>query len=436
METKLNLISEIARKDRRCRFNNLAHMLNEENLKACFYKLKKNSASGADEVTFQNYEKNLEANIAGLVRRLKQFSYRPQPVLRVYIPKSNGKMRPLGIPAIEDKVVQMGITRILQAIYEEDFLDFSYGFRPKRNCHQALNVLDKMIMQKPVNHIIDADIRGFFDNVDHKWLMRCLEERISDRHLLRYIVRFLKAGIIEEGEYLSSDKGTPQGGILSPVLANIYLHYVLDLWMERVIMRNYTCYVGIVRYADDFIICIQRKVSACELLQELKERLNKFGLELSAEKTQIIEFGRYARENAGKKGSKPGSFSFIGFTHFCDRSRRGNFKVGRTTNRKKFADKIKEMNTYLKAVRNTAKPADWWPVLASKLRGHYQYYGVSGNYRGIQSFYFKTIRYAFKWLNRRSQKKSFNWEQFRFYLKRYPLPLPEIRHNLYTLYGY
>lgn len=436
MQTKLNLISEIARWDRKCKFNNLAHLLNVENMRECFYELKKDKASGIDGVTFQEYEKKLEENIRTLVPRMIKHSYKPQPVRRVYIPKANGKMRPLGIPAIEDKIVQLGITRILQSIYEIDFLHFSYGFRPSRNCHQALDALDKMIMQQPVNHVIDADIKGFFDNVDHSWLMRCLEERISDTNLLRLIKRFLKAGVMEDGKLSPSEKGTPQGGILSPVLANIYLHYVLDLWIEKVIKRDYGCYVGIVRYADDFVICVQQKAMAEKLAIELRERLEKFGLELSADKTQVIEFGRYAPENAQKKGRKAGSFNFLGFTHFCEKSRTGNFKLGRITDRKKFRTKIKEMNVWLKAIRNQHEPAVWWPTLAAKMRGHFQYYGVSGNFRGIKRFKLLTNRLLFKWLNRRSQKKSYNWQQFIDYLKRHPLPEPKIHHNLYTLYGY
>jgi group II intron reverse transcriptase/maturase len=436
MQTKLNLISEIAKKDRKCQFNNLAHLLNVENLKMCFSELKKDKASGIDGVTFQEYEKELESNIGNLVKRMKQKGYKPQPVRRVYIPKANGKMRPLGIPAMEDKIVQMAITRILQSIYEIDFLHFSYGFRPQRNCHQALDALDKIIMQRPVNYVIDADIKGFFDNVDHLWLMRCLEERISDSNLLRLIRRFLKAGVMDDGKLLPSDKGTPQGGILSPVLANIYLHFTLDLWFEKVVKRNYTCYVGMVRYADDFVICVQQKDMAIRLLAELSERLAKFGLELSAEKTQVVEFGRYARGNAQKRKGNAGSFNFLGFTHFCDKSQRGNFKVGRITDRKKFITKTKEMNVWLKAVRNMYEPAVWWPILAAKLRGHFHYYGVSGNYRGISRFHRLTVRLVFKWLNRRSQKKSFNWEHFSEYLIRHPLPTPKIHHNLYTLYGY
>lgn len=436
METKLNLITEIARKDGKCKFGNLAHLLNAENLAVCFYALKKNKASGIDGVTFHDYEANLDENLQTLVMRMKNHSYKPQPVRRVYIPKANGKVRPLGIPAIEDKIVQMGITRILQSIFENDFLDFSYGFRPNRNCHQALDALDKMIMRQPVNHVIDADIKGFFDNVDHDWMMRCLEQRISDTNLLRLIKRFLKSGVMEDDKLIPSEKGTPQGGILSPVLANIYLHYVLDLWFEKVVKRKYACYVGAVRYADDIIFCVQNKDAADELLKELGERLAKFSLELSVDKTKIVEFGKFAAGNARRKRNRAGSFSFLGFTHFCDKSRAGRFKVGRTTDRKKFGAKIKEMNVWLKTVRNLHEPAVWWPVLAAKMRGHFQYYGVSGNFRGILRFKFLTIGLVFKWINRRSQKKSYNWKQFTEYLKRNPLPEPRIHHNLYTLYGY
>jgi len=436
METKLNLIAEIAVKDGKCKFNNLIHLLNKDGLKECFYQLKKGRAAGVDDVTFEEYEQHLDANLEDLVARMKRFSYRPQAVRRVYIPKANGKLRPLGIPAIEDKIVQMGIARILTAIYEADFLDFSYGFRPKRSCHDALDRLDKVIMKHPINHVIDADIKGFFDNVDHGWLLRCLQERISDKKLLRYIVRFLKAGVMEEGKWQVTDKGTPQGGIISPILANIYLHYVLDLWLESVVKRQSRGIVMIVRYADDFVICVQYKDEAERILVELRKRLEKFGLELAGDKTKIIGFGRFAVENASNKGQRAGTFNFLGFTHFCDKTRTGKFKVGRTTDRKRFRAKMKEMKIWLKSVRNTAPVKDWWSILCAKLRGHFQYYGVSGNYRGIKRFYYLTVRLVLKWLNRRSQKKSFNWESYLSYLVKYPLPKPKVYHNLYTLYSY
>ena len=436
METKLSLISDISKRDKKRKFENLAYLLNVPNLKECFYMLKKGKASGVDGVSLKKYEENLENNLIELVRRMKSFSYRPQPSRRVYIPKPNGKERPLGIPSVEDKIVQMGITRILTAIYETDFLNVSYGFRPNRSCHDALDKLDKIIMRNPVNHIVDADIKGFFDNVNHKWMLRCLEERISDKNFLRLIVRFLKSGIISEGEFYKTEKGTPQGGVLSPVLANIYLHYVLDLWFEKVVRKEMRGYADIVRYADDFIICVQYKDDAERIFLRLKQRLNKFGLKLSEGKTKTIEFGRYAGTNAKQRGKKPGTFEFLGFIHYCDKTRKGGFKVGRKTSRKKFNAKIKEMTIWVKSIRNTTKIRKWWPILCTKLRGHFQYYGVSGNQRGLRRFYFMVIGLVYKWVNRRSQKRSFNWPQFKKYLLTYPLAKPKIYHNFYTLYGY
>jgi len=436
METKLRLISEIAAKDRKCKFKNLVHLLNIDGLKECFYQLKRNKANGVDGVSLEEYEKDLEANLKDLFARMKQFSYRPQPVRRTYIPKTNGKQRPLGILAVEDKIVDQGIARILTAIFETDFLSCSYGFRPGRNCHDALDQLDKMIMTKPINHIIDADIKGFFDNVNHDWLMRCLKERISDDALLRYIVRFLKAGVLEAGKWQETEKGTPQGSIMSPILANIYLHYVLDLWLERRIKRQSRGVVEVVRYADDFVIGVQNKDEAERLLTALQKRLQHFGLELSADKTRIIEFGRYAEVNAKRRKQRPATFNFLGFTHFNDKTRTGKYKVGRTTDRKRFKTKIKEMNDWLKAIRNIAPVQEWWSTLCAKLRGHFQYYGVSGNFRGINRFYNLTVRLVLKWLNRRSQKRSFNWDKFLIYLRRHPLPKAKIYHNFYTLCSY
>ncbi len=435
VETKLCLISEIAAKDRKCRFDNLIHLLNENNLKECFYLLKKSAACGTDGISFGEYERNLAENLRDLVKRMKQYSYRPQPVRRVFIPKADGGRRPLGIPAIEDKIVQMGISRILTAIYEADFEDFSYGFRPGRSCHDALNRLDKIIMTQPISCVIDADIKGFFGHVSHEWMLRCLRERISDEGLLRYIVRFLKSGVMEEGNLTATTEGTPQGGIISPILANIYLHYVLDLWFRVIVSPRCSGTAGMVRYADDFVICTQNRDDAENILRMLRERLGKFGLSLSEEKTRLIGFGRNAEAETRRENKRTATFNFLGFTHFCDRTRKGGFKVGRVTDRKRFRAKIKETVGWLKKVRNLLTGKEIWRVLSAKLRGHFQYYGVSGNYQGMKRFYFLTVRAAYRWLNRRSQKKSFNWEEFREYLRNYPLPKPKIFHNFYTLYG-
>jgi group II intron reverse transcriptase/maturase len=342
-------------------------------------------------------------------------------------------MRPLGIPTVEDKIVQKGMARIVEAVYEADFIDCSYGFRPGRGCHQALYKLNQTIMRQPVNHIIDADIKGFFDHVDHEWLMKFLAHRIDDKKFLRLVGQFLKAGHMEDGRVRDAEKGTPQGGVISPVLANVYPHYVLDLWVERKIKEECRGVVEMVRYADDFVICVQYKDDAEHVLAALKERLAKFGLELAEDKTRCIEFGRYAGRNAEAKGMKPATFGFLGFTHFIDRTKSGKFKLGRRTDRKRRSARLKEMAEWLKEARNTLKLKELWKTLRAKLAGHFRYYGVSGNYRGIAMFHTVTLRLVMKWLNRRSQKKSFNWETFCAYLKRYPLPMPAIHHNFYDL---
>ena len=429
MQTKLNLITEHTIKDKNFKFTSLAHLLNEISLKECFHMLKKNKAPGQDKVTYEEYGMYLVTNIQKLVKRMKAGKYYPQPVRRVYIPKGEGKKRPLGIPALEDKIVQMGITRILNSIFEPNFLDCSYGFRTGKSCHQALKQLDNSIMTKPVSYLIDADIRNFFDNVDHDWMMKMLGEKIADKNLLKIIKKFLKAGVMEADKLYQTKEGTPQGGILSPTLSNIYLHYILDLWMEKIVKRDTSGYVELLRYCDDFVILVQYKNEAEKILAEIDKRLNKFGLDLSKEKTRLIEFGRYAKVDA--KDKKPDTFDFLGFTHFCDKTRNGSFKVGRKTRRKKFNLSLKKMNSWLKAIRNRIKTKEWWKIVSAKLRGHFEYYGVSGNYTAIKEFYQLALKLIFKWINRRSQKKNMNWKQFINYLKYYPLPLPKIKHNIY-----
>jgi len=431
VETKLSRISEIARKDKKLKFISLAHLLSEENLKRCFYMLKKDRAAGVDKVSLEEYEENLDGNIKGLVSRLKEKSYKPKPVRRVYIPKANGKMRPLGIPAVEDKVVQMAITKILNAIYEQDFVDNSYGFRQKRGCHDALKALGKMITYEMVSYVIDADIKGFFDNVDHEILIRMLRIRIGDSALLQLIGRFLKGGVIEENKHYETEKGTPQGGILSPVLANIYLHYALDKWIEHV-KPKLEGYIGMIRYADDFVICVQLKSTARKLMEMLKGCLGKVKLELAEDKTRLIEFGRFAEENAKRKGRRTETFNFLGISHYCTKSRKGEFKVGRKTEKKKLRQKLKEMKEWLREVVHE-KVEIWWPILRSKMIGHYQYYGVSENSKGITKYYFEVKGMIFKWMNRRSQRTSFNWEKFQEYIKRYAIPRPKIYHSFYSV---
>jgi len=287
-------------------------------------------------------------------------------------------------------------------------------------------------MTKPVNYVVDMDIKKFFDTIDHKWLMECLRQRIKDSSLLRLIVRFLKAGIMEEGKFIETDKGTPQGGVLSPLLANIYLHYVLDLWFERRVKRQLKGFAQLVRYADDFVVCFQSGSEARRFGDELEQRLGKFELRIAKDKSRIIEFGRYNWQKAQQRGGRVATFDFLGFTHYCDKTRKGKFKVGRKMARKRFIRGKKELNQWLKNVRNQVELREWWQVLRLKLIGHYRYYGISGNMSSMHAYYRQTLRLAHKWINRRSQKKSYSWQQFLKFVKYNPLPLPKI-YRLYPV---
>lgn len=431
--TKLQRIAEKARREFNCRFTSLFHLMNVEMLRECFRELRKDAAAGIDKVTKKEYGQNLEENLKALVEKLHRMSYIPLPVRRVYIPKAgSNKKRPLGIPALEDKLVQAGLARILSAIYEEDFIDDSYGFRPGRGCHDALRALSKEVEGGCVHYIVDADIKGFFDNVDHEWLMKFLGHRIADKRVLRYVKRFLKAGIMEEGAVIASDKGTPQGGIVSPILANIYLHYGLDLWFVRVFQKGCRGQSRMIRYADDFVVCFERENEAIRFRRELDERLSMFGLEISPEKTKTIEFGPFADAKAKRRGGKAATFDFLGFTHYCSRTRNGRrFRMKRVTSRKKFTAKLVMFRDWFKANR-TLPTADLMATVASKLRGHYAYYGVTDNSPGIDRFTHEVYCLLFKWLNRRGKRGCMNWEKLNLFLKKYPLPCPRITVNLFA----
>ena len=429
--TKLSLVSGHARRDRTFKFTSLAHLLDVEYLRDCYQSLNRNRAVGIDNISWEEYGAELDNNLVKLVSRLKRKKYKPLPARRIYIPKNEKETRPLGISALENKIVERGITWILESIYEQDFLGCSYGFRPERNCHQALKKINDLIMFQSVNHIVEADIKGFFDNVDHDKLMEFIRIRITDTALLNLIDEFLKAGYIDDGQLVRSDKGTPQGSILSPMLANIFLHYVLDEWFDATVKKHVRGFCELVRYADDFICVVRYPDDAERIERALKNRFRKYGLEIHPTKSQKITFGCFERENARSQNRKSKTFDFLGFTHYCGMSRRGNFKLGRKTSRKKFSTKCREMNNWLRSIRNQVKTKDWGNILAAKLRGHFQYYGVSENSFGIARFYKLTIKMVHKWLNRRSQKRKMSWAEFTEYLKHYPLPQPRIVHRFY-----
>jgi len=433
--TKLTLIAKKAREDKELKFTSLIHHLNEEYLLSCFKDLKRGKAPGIDQRTKESYtDQEIKAVITQTVLDMKANKYRPQPVKRVYIQKENNKQRPLGLPTVIDKTIQLAAKNILEPIYEPIFLNCSYGYRPQRDAHQALKAVNHMIMQKKINWVIDADIKGFFDHINHYWLMECLSQRIKDPKFKSLIWKFLKSGILQEETYQPTEQGTPQGGIISPVLANIYLHYVLDLWFEVEAKKEIKGDIQLIRYADDFIIGLQHKDQADKLLNLLKYRLAKFNLTLSEDKTRIIEFGRFARENHRKRNQgKPKTFDFLGFTHYCSTTRDGRFRPGTKTSSKRMRRSIASMSIWLKSVRNRLKGEDIWKLLKAKLQGHYNYYGISGNFKCIKYFYYKTRLLTFKWLNRRSQKKTFSsWPDFNKYIENHPLPIPKLTFQIYN----
>jgi group II intron reverse transcriptase/maturase len=429
--TKLQRIAERASRDKHCQFTSLFHLVNKELLLECFMLLRKNAASGIDNITKEAYANHLSENLDGLVRRLHQMAYKPQPVLRVYIPKSGShKLRPLGIPALEDKLVQACFVKILEKIYEQDFIDDSYGFRPKRGCHDALRALSLTVEGQPIHYIVEADIKGFFDNVDQDQLMAFLGHRIADKRILRYIKRFLKAGIQEDGQHKASERGVPQGGVISPLLANIYLHYTLDLWFEMKVKSNCSGYARLIRYADDYVACFQDGADAKRFMQEMEQRLKTFHLEVAPEKTKQLEFGFFAQLKAKSRGKRAETFDFLGFTHYCSCSRNGKrFRMKRKTISKRFTAKLVAYKEWLRGNR-TLTTAQILQTTGAKLRGHIAYYGVTDNSKSLNNFVYQVTRTLFKWLNRRGKRGCYTWEKFAKLLSLFPLPKPRITVNL------
>lgn len=430
-DKKLKLIAEKARQDRKYRFPQLLEVISTESLKHAHKSLNSDSACGIDGVTVKEYGENLGSKIENLYSRIKTMQYWPKAVKRVYIPKSGKKtLRPLGLPSIEDKLVQMNLKEILGAIYEQDFLECSHGFRPGKSCHTTIKELNNVVMQKPINYVVEVDIKGFFDSVDHKWLFEMLGDRISDPRLCGLVWRMLKAGVVENNSVKLSEEGTPQGGIVSPILANIYLHYVLDLWFEYVFKRQVYGYVQLIRYCDDFVVACESEKDARMFLMQLKERLAKFKLEISQEKTRIVKFGTNVWKQQMKTGEKPETFEFLGFTHYCKRTRNGSLVMGHKTAKQRLASKLKDANEWLRKIRSMYSIEEWWKVVKAKLIGHYNYFGINGNFRSLRQFYNKVVWLCFKWLNRRSQKRSMNYERYLKHLQWNPLPEPRIYHRI------
>jgi group II intron reverse transcriptase/maturase len=402
------------------RIQNLMSLVNTESLIRKHKKQIAKKASGVDGVTKSTYNAGLNENIESLVTRMKSFSYKPLPVRRTHIPKiGSDQLRPLGIPAYEDKLVQGVMADILTAVYEPKFKEFSYGFRPNRDCHKAIFALDSIIMRDSVNYVVDVDIKGFFDNVNHEWLIKFLEHDIDDKRFIRYIKRFLKSGIMEDGKFIESDRGTPQGGLISPILANVYLHYVLDLWFDKVI-KPQSHHATIIRYADDFVCCFQLEHEARKFLLMLKERLAKFGLEVSEDKTKIIPFGRFQRQSNE-------TFDFLGFTHLNGVTRNGRYKLVHITSSKKLKAKMQTAKQWLRENMHK-RPKDIIKQLNVKLKGHYRYYGISDNSQRMDKFRLYCRRRLYRVLSRRSQGQL-TWEKFDKILQYNPIVRPKIYHS-------
>lgn len=430
METKLARISQLSRTNPDMVFTSIGHLINKELLKSCHEKMDGKKAVGIDGVTKEEYERNLEQNLTELTQRLKNKSYKPQPARRVEIPKDNGKTRPLSIYCYEDKLVQEALKQILEAVFEPHFYDEMMGFRPARSCHKAIKKLNGYLENTPTNYVLDADIKGFFNHLDHEWIIRFIESKIKDPNIIRLIRRVLKSGIMEDFQYEPTEEGAGQGSVSSPIVANIYMHYVLVWWFKEVIQPKLRGYSGLVVYADDFVACFQYREDAEFFYKHLINRMEHFGLEMEESKSRLIKFGRYAQTDAQKTGEKAETFDFLGFTHYCSTSRNGRFRVKRKTSRKKFRKKCKEVHAVLKGIRH-------WDVklIVEKLNriliGYNHYYGITDNIRALERFQRKVERILFYWLNRRSQKSSYTWQGYREILKVFPIVQPRIYVNIY-----
>ena len=425
MTPGIRRIAEKARRDPETQFTSLAHLITVEALREAWRGLKKKPSAGIDGITAREYEQDLEKRLKNLHERLVTMKYRAQPARRAYVPKEGGKKRPIGVLVVDDKIVQSATRHILEAIYEQDFYDFSYGYRPERSPHQALEELNNAIFRGKINYVLDVDISAFFDSMDHKVLMELLRKRIKDRSILRLIAKWLHAGVMEEGVRKHPKTGTPQGAVISPLLANVYLHYVLDEWIEKTVRPRMRGEMKVVRFCDDTVFCLQYRDDAERLLRALNKRLAKYKLQLNAEKTRLIEFGRYAEGQAKKRGRKPETFDFLGFTHICGKSREGKFIVKRKTAAKRLRRSMLRVTEWCRKHRHLPLQEQYRQI-SSKLRGHFNYFGLIGNMRRLKAMEWHTVRTWRKWLNRRSQRGRMPWKRCEQILAAYPLPQPKI----------
>ena len=430
MTTKLARISELSKEKPDMKFNSIGHLINFDMLAACHNKMDGSKAVGIDGTSKADYDNNLEENLRGLVQRLKDKSYRPKPARKVEIPKDNGKTRPLSIYSYEDKLVQEALKEVLEAVFEPHFYENMCGFRPNRSCHGAIRKLNDMIEGQKTNYILDADISGFFDNLSHEWIIKFISSRITDPNIIRLVERMLKAGVLKAGEFYVDDFGSGQGSVCSPIIANIYMHYVLVWWFNEKIKPLMKGFCDIVVYADDFVCCFQYKKEAEMFYELLKRRIGHFGLTLEESKTRLIYFGRFAEENLAKVNKKPETFDFLGFTHYSSKSRNGNFRVKHRTAGKKFRKKCKQMNITIRDMRFEKKKYILEKV-NQILTGYYHYYGITDNYQMLDNFRKRVIQILFFWMNRRSQRKSYTWDGFNEFLKRNPIVKPRIYVSIY-----
>lgn len=429
MSTELDRIAALARKDRQLQFFSIAHLLTEEALMKAFESLRKDASAGVDGVTHEEYRKDARGHIQKLHERMRSGRYRAQPLRRVYIPKETGKLRPLSIPSLEDKIVQKATVTLLSAIYEQDFLECSHGFRPRRSPHDALDAVGRLICRHRINYVLEADIVGYFDAIVRSQLMEMVERRVRDGSILRLIRKWINVGVIDDGRLLLAETGTGQGQITSPLLANIYLHYVLDQWFEDEVRPRLQGEAHEVRYADDFILCFQYREDADKVMDVLKKRFAKFGLTLHPDKTRLMEFGRYAAENAARAGgSKPATFDFLGFTHMGARSRQGRFTIHVRTMKKRLRRSLLEVSSWCQEHRHDPV-AKQCTTLNQKIRGHYQYYGRPTNYKTLWQYYRSVRRVWRKWLTRRTRGKRMPWSTFEKLEARNPLQRPRITRS-------